>query len=282
MTAYRKAAICFAMIMMLALSLIACTPESSHTDTEPHNDYVSMVKCPVIKGEIASTFAVTGTVSASEQAIIIYKIEGIEDPAPFYDLMGKKVQCGDILYKDVAFTANGEIVNVAYSKNVVSVTLLDCSELYITSLISYDQYTQLDYSTPVTVIFDGDKYPAKIQSIGYTFENNMTQLQVACENDQFRPGLEVELCFTSDVRENGLYIPYEALFQNGDQPCVKILDADKIRTVNVVCGEIFESESDGHVWKYVELLSGVQDGDVVIFEVLEGSLGSHIYEEFIQ
>lgn len=279
----RKRAAYLPLACALALVLSACapkTPVGPDPGTEP--PYISMVNCPVSKGRIVSSFCVSGVIRGEEQAVSVYEIPGVEDPAGFYEFLGKSVQSGDALWQDTAFAADGVVVDVAYQDGTVTVTLLDCSALYVSAPVSYGQYTRLDYGTPVSVHFQGEEIPGSIARIGYSFENEMTQVKVTCANEHLRPGMRAELEFITDVRENGLYVPVDAVFYDGAQAYVKVKNGQTIDVANVICGETFESESDGNVWKHVEILAGLEEGMTVVFDVLDGSLGAHIYEEFIE
>lgn len=82
-------------------------------------------------------------------------------------------------------------------------------------------------------------------------------LQFLKEDERIKSGMTSNINITSDSRENVLAISQRALIRRNGEKLVKVLDGEEIKEVKVETGL---RGSDGNI----EILSGLQEGDVVI------------------
>lgn len=267
-------------LIIIIICLLSSCAEQISSSTTDDNEYISYVQSKVIIGEISSYYTVKGTVVAAEDSIKSYTFP-ISDYDNLKNLFGKELNEGDSIYAEQTCDFFGKIIDVKTEDNYTVVNIVDYSKLVILTQVDYEHYQKLDYSTPVTVTYGSIQGNANIIHIDYHFSNDYTTVKLASEA-ALMPGLEVDISFITETRENSMYIPFEALYKQGDEYYVKKLINGEPTDTNVYIGELFSVEENGYTFKYAEIVSGLEKGDTVVFGILKDSTASRIYEEFIK
>jgi len=115
-----------------------------------------------------------------------------------------------------------------------------------------------------------------IKNIGYEISEKKLPIQIYMP-ECFLPGTDAKVTFILGVEEMGLYVPEETLYQDGDDYYANVGNEEESRRVKVMVGQRFSIEEGGNEFKYVEILSGIKEGDVLIVETVD-DLGSTIRE----
>lgn len=242
---------------------------------------VELVRYPVQKGEIIHTYEVEGQAISESPEIYVEEISlnGITDSnfkltknkgdiinqnECFYKYKGKK--------KSVDF--NGRILDILYEQNdnekSVIIKLLNYDAIDIVANIEMDKIDKIDYKTPVKIVYQGQEYDTEINTIGYEIIDKQLPISISSPVKMY-PGTPVKVIFTLDVQDGGLYVPEEAIYQDGDGYFANIEGEYETEPVEVVLGQKFSVEEDGTIFRYVEITSGVKEDDVLVVEQIDNS-----------
>jgi|GEM_PF-458574 len=257
------------------------------THTEPS---VSYVMYPVYNGEIVRTYELSSQVILGDPRYLVeIKLSNATD-SNFEMFLGKgdSISPNEPLYKyndeTKSVDFNGLITDIVREKSdttqSVAIRLLNYDALYITVQTDLSKYAEINYDTSVNVIYKGQKYASEIVAIGWEVINNKIPVKVALPI-KLLPGTDITVEFVLSVQKAGVYVLEEAIYQDGGHYYANVSngnDSSVTRRAEVTIGQRFELEEDGHVWNFVELISGVNDGDVLVVETIAGpaDLGSVI------
>lgn len=241
----------------------------------------SKIIANVMKGDIAQKYSTKGCVisqspelyteeleiqGASNRNLSMIKNKG-EDVAPkeeFYIHNGRR--------KSVDF--NGKILDVAFKKdidgNAVIITLLNYDKLRINTKIGVDELQEINYDTQVEVFHKGEKYNGKISLINYEIENGEVLVQISTDGKLY-PGSNVYVDFIKNVKQDKIYVPEKAVIkQDGKTYAVLSKDGKENEKVEITIGETFYERTSGNEETFIEVISGLKEGDLV-----EINLGSN-------
>lgn len=115
------------------------------------------------------------------------------------------------------------------------------------SLISF---YPLQKSKPVTI---ASPFPNIVNIIRITLDKTLL-------------GTPVQISFILDVADGGLYVPAEAVYQDGDSYFANVLEGETVVQRRILAGQFFSAEEDGVLREYVEILSGAEEGEVLVVE----------------
>lgn len=274
----------FGVVCLTNPEMFANKKEESDDDWK---NQVQLIKYPVLKGEIVHTYeidaqALSGSPDVYIKEIILTEItdsnfslsknkgDTVVPNENFYNINGKE--------KSVDF--NGLILDVLYERNdsgqSVIIKLLDYDAVYIMADIDMDKIEKISYSTPVKVIYDGQEYDAEINTIGYEIIDKKLPIAISSPIKIY-PGTPVKVNFTLGVQNAGLYVPEDAIYQDGEDYFANIESKDGTTQIKLTVGQRFSVEEGGVTFEYVEILSGVSENDTLIVEQLDTS-GSQIKE----
>lgn len=270
--------VCALIVLTLYLSFPSLF-KFNDPEVEHNQPQLKTITYPVCKGTITHTYATDGKVisDAPELYIISYDLQGITDTN--FELLKQKgdmFAVGDELYisNKKAETAdyNGMIIDITYSesnkKKNVSIKALNYDALFVVTQINQEVYSKIDYSTVATIIYEDVEYEATIKSIGYEVIDNYISLQLSAPMKAL-PGSSVKVSIVLDVDTVGLYVPVTAIYSTNDGYYAFVKDGDGKSRVELTVGEEFSVEEDGNEFKYIEILSGVNESDILIVEEAE-------------
>ncbi len=236
---------------------------------------VNYIQYFVCSGEISHTYECSGRVISDMPEVYIDEItvEDVNDDNFICTLSkGESVDSGSVLYsykgKDVLSENDVKVLDISYSINdnirSVAMKLLDYDKLYIVAQIDADLAGVITYDTPVTVNINGNDYETGIKEIGYEISNGKIDIEVILPVNAL-PGSDVDLLFVTDTVSAGMYIPADALLIEDDRYFLNIQKDDKLKEIEkteIRIGQYFTLD-DG---EYVEILSGVNEGDIALIE----------------
>ncbi|MBE7069148.1 MAG: hypothetical protein E7386_01405 [Ruminococcaceae bacterium] len=252
--------------------------KSDNTDNEQH---ISRTYTQVNSGEIEHTTKIQGVVcSEYESGTKTIELNGISSKLIKIKVaVGDRLSPNDILYtyknKGKTCGCNCQIINIIRkkitgekNKENVYIELLDYDALYISASIPVKEIDQFKKNIPVKVIYNNTDYVSSIYYFGFNVDNEMLPVKLKLPIDLY-PGTVVSLIFTTNVVKSGLYVPEEFVFaEDGEYYVYKCNDqqSEESEKTKVKVGISFVETEDGDSVKYIEILSGVSDGDWIVSE----------------
>lgn len=242
---------------------------------------IQYVRYPVCSGEIVHTYEVEGAVIS--QAPEIYIEEVVVDYVSDTNFQMQKnkgdiLSAGDVLYqhnganKTVDFSAKlieTEYVTEGYNRKAV-IRLLNYDKLYIVTNVKEDKINKLSYDTEVDVQINGKTYSSKVINIGYEIVDKEVPVSIALPENVL-PGTNVKITFVLDIQKAGLYVPQAAIYQDNDTYYANVLSNGGVKQKKITVGQNFSVEEDGNVFEYIEILSGVSEGDTIVVEQIDAT-----------
>lgn len=254
------------------------------------NNMVKLIKYPVLKGEIVHQYEVEAVALSQSPDVYIKEIILTDITDSNFSVSKNK---GDTVVPDEPFYRfkdkegsvdfNGLILDILYDKNdsgqFAVIKLLNYDAVYIIADVEMDKIDRISYTTPVKVIYDGQEYDAEINTIGYEIIDNKLPIVIYSPLNIY-PGTPVKVNFTLEVQNEGLYVPKEAIYQDGEDYFAYIERADETEQVKLTIGQRFSVEESDVTFEYVEILSGVSEKDTLVVEQMDTS-GSQIKESLL-
>lgn len=234
-----------------------------------------LVKYHVSSGKIVHTCTVEGQVVSQLPEIYVERmtVEGVTNES-FQILCsrGDVLKPGDELFtfkgKTQKITFNGKIVAIKYTDEeelTAEIEILNFDKLFIATNVNADRISQISYDTVVEVRIDGAAYPSEVMDIGYEIVDGGVTVLIKTPINTL-PGTPVQISFILDVTDGGLYVPAEAVYQDGDSYFANVLEGENVVQRRILAGQFFSAEEDGVLREYVEILSGAEEGEVLVVE----------------
>lgn len=198
--------------------------------------------------------------------------------------LGDELQVGDELYtinkKTYYAESDVKVVNImtdeANRRTVID--LLNYDKLYIETTFPYEKLDSLQYDTNVKLaIFKEDKVEAdffngSIHRIGYQVEEGNVVNVLLKADKKLLPGVKVVIEMELPQKEYALYTLKEMVKKNGDDYFVEVeTNNGSIEKRVVEIGEFFSLENETGVLEFVELLSGVVEGEKLVTETINNN-----------
>lgn len=245
----------------------------SSTTSSPEEEQVSYVRFPIHRGNMISTYSFVATASMSEVSVSELWLNSDDIVVV---KRGADVKKGETLYKKgdetVNATCNMKILNIRYDtesdKQIVE--YLNYESIRLTAVLPYSMYDQVEYKSEITTHNGIDEIQIIIEEIGYMVENN--QFEIVLSSDLFiLPGEKIDCILKRGVKENVLFIPAEAVFDDGTSNYyVTMLDAyKKPYKRDIYIGELFSVNENGNLYYYYEVLGGIDEGEIAVVPELD-------------
>jgi len=252
----------------------------------------TQVYYPVIKGEVVHTYEINTRVVSGAPSVYMEEIKVVNVTDSNFEILKAK---GDTVSpSDPIYMYDGEVVSVDFNALIVDITsdqtypaknilitLLNYDSLYTIAQIDTNKYKKINYDTNVKVIYEGREYESKILTIGWEVSQGKIPVKVDIPIN-ILPGTDVKVVFILEVQNMAFYTLEEAIYQDGGRYYANVLDgptgSSKTRRVEVTVGQRFSVEENGKMWDYVELLSGVKEGDTIVVEIID-NMGNAIREK---
>ncbi|MFA7479322.1 MAG: efflux RND transporter periplasmic adaptor subunit [Vulcanimicrobiota bacterium] len=151
------------------------------------------------------------------------------------------------------------------------VVLVDDKNVWVEADVSEQDSTYVEVGQPVQVhlpSLDGQRFPGKIESVGAALRTprdvigNARFLGIKVVFDEeikgIRPGLEADVEGSRLLAENALTVPHQAVFREGEQNFVVVLEGNRVRRVPVTTGA-----SDA---EKIEIKDGLQESQPVVID----------------
>lgn len=254
------------------------------------NTPVTLIVFPVREGEITHTYEVNGEVISGVPELYINEIfiNNVTDKNfVLHKSKGEYFEPQDVIYeykgKEKTVDFSGFVVGIEFLKNdntkTADIKLLNFDKLYIVSSIDASKINQISYATEVILNVDGKDYYSSINDIGYEFADNKLPINIDLPINLL-PGTKVKVTYILDTINHGLYVPEEAVFLDGKDYYANLQVNNGLQKVKIVVGQHFSVEEDGVEFKYLEILSGVNEGDNLVVEKVDNA-GLEIKENLI-
>ena len=248
---------------------------------------INIIKYPVQSGEIVHTYDVDGQVISGNSELYLEEITLTDITTSNFKMLKSKgddvaseTPIYEYKYSKKSVDYPCKIVDVYYEKtdknNNAVIVLLNYNKLYIETSISSSKINSINYNTPVNITINGQEYTSSIDLIGYEISDDLLPVQIDLPKNCL-PGTKVNITFILDTTENGLFVPEEAIFQDGEKYYANIEDGDSTKQVELKIGQRFEIEEEETTFKYIEIISGASEGDVIVVETVD-NIGSKIEE----
>ena len=248
---------------------------------------ITVAKYPVYRGIIIHTYETDGKVVSGRPEVYIeqYIIENvIENGFELLKHNGENFTKGEYIFRvkgeQKAAEFNGKIVAIDYfnGKRDIQIGMLNYDALYVETWIEQETYEKINNSTIVKLIIGEKEYDAKIIKMGYELIDEMIYVQISVPTSML-PGTKVEVSYVMDEGIEGLYVPVDAVYHSGDGYYAFVQEDQTKKQVEIEVGQEFVVEEEGNVFKYIEILSGVKEGDVLLVEQVQ-DYSAKIKKEF--
>lgn len=183
---------------------------------------------------------------------------------------------------DVIFTINskeykseidGIVIDIVNENEYVSVSILDYEALYIESGINYVYVDKLRIGQKIDVsesnpLASKETHKEIVENIGYEIEDNMIEVMLS-NNIHYLPGTSVELEFKYMDEIEACYVLKQMILEDASGKYVYV-ESDGIREKRTIeTGKEFSATNDGVTNEYIEICSGVSEGERLVVDVSE-------------
>ena len=249
---------------------------SRRKETGAPDSHISLVRYPVSKSDVESTYKASAKViSGNPEIYITDKTVEYSDKNEFTVKvsLGDDIKAGDALYVlgEVEYKSdcNARVVGISAGDQMTVISLLNYDNLYAVMRIDTARLTTIKYNTPVEVIINGQRYSSEVKYIGYEVSDGKVDVYVSVPK-KVLPGSDLEAVFMLGVKKNALNVSSEAVYSDGNSYFGLLETPDGYEKVELVIGEYFTFEDNGTIWGHYEIISGVSAGDILVVEVFDG------------
>lgn len=189
--------------------------------------------------------------------------------------LGEKVKKGDVIFK-IGKTVyksevSGIIIDFAKEKEYVSFTILDYDMLYINIPINYAYIDKLSIGKKLKVfetnpLVTKKKHEETIERVGYIVDDNMIEVLLS-DKAHYLPGTSVETELTYTDKIKSCYILKKMVLEDASGEYVYVEKNGKRTKRPVKLGSEFSSRSDGVTSEFVEICSGLKEGECLVVDV---------------
>ncbi len=269
-------------LLLISILLGAC---KARIEKETDISLIKWVEMIVSEGTIQSSFSGKGMVFAPEEAIEKYTIYyQKEEENDIRGLYGHTFEEGEQIWEDFRSPGKVKIVQLCFSGQEATLTLLNEDMLCIRTYIPYEQMRKISYLTPVDIGFEGKTYHGSVSLIGYEIKDHQIETILNVTKADLLPGCEVSFRFFLEEKEKCMFALKEAIGHDPDgSRYVYALQPDgQFVRKYIVCGEDFSMQENGYEWTFTEIISGIENGTKIHFQIAEDDPASYLYEEFFK
>ena len=240
------------------------------------NDISQSIRYHVEKGEITRSLTLSGTViNTNPDELVLITGEKGDDTETVLVTEGQEVTKGTVLFTigglEYCAPADGKLVKLEVSEDAVTAGILDYSRLSIYTEVNYAYLDILSVGATVTVketnpLSEGKKSTETVTGFGYYVTDNNVEMQLT-NSGHFLPGTTFTVEYNYTEYCENCYILKRMLQEDLDGTYVYVLTEDyEWERRSVVVGDTF-TEYNGEVGTdFVEILSGLEEGETVITE----------------
>ena len=252
---------------------------NSNTAEPVQNNNISQLRNTVEKGYIKNTVRLNGVVvngNEEEYTKICEKYENWQDVeilCGVYDDIHKN----DILFKignrEYKSTISGKIKEIINKDNQIIVSILDYDLLVIDVKVNYLVKDKMSVGDMVTVkesnpLSKGDEFQEKIVGFGFDVENNLIDVYLSnCNNYLAGTEFNVEYTYENDIET--CYILKQMLMQDIDDYYVYVENNGEREKRRVTIGSQFTSINGDAVVEFIEICSGLSEGEKLVIDIIE-------------
>lgn len=228
----------------------------------------------VIEGTIEYNYEVSGIVTASSDKgyIDTVRLEWVNITQ--FEMLKERGEIFSVdepiyKYKDEEYnaTCNGRILNINYSmeeyNQVAIIEILNYDKLIIKTDIEEKRINDINYQTPVKYTYMDKEYETDYVEIGHEIIDGKLPVFLSM-NQAIYPGQTLKVIFTTDIRDNGMYISKEAVQKVDDKYYVNILENDVIIQKDISVGMEFSIKENDKEFFYYEIIAGVNTEDKIV------------------
>ena len=175
--------------------------------------------------------------------------------------------------KEYKSEIDGIVIDIVNEKEYVSVSILDYEALYIESGINYVYVDKLRIGQKIDVsesnpLASKETHKEIVENIGYEIEDNMIEVMLS-NNIHYLPGTSVELEFKYMDEIESCYVLKQMILEDASGKYVYV-ESDGIREKRTIeTGKEFSATNDGVTNEYIEICSGVSEGERLVVDVSE-------------
>jgi len=170
-------------------------------------------------------------------------------------ILEKNVEEGQVITSRISSGSTGE--------GTPLVTMADLTKIYVRTDVDETDIGKIQPEQPVTIkvdafpnqVFDG--VVLKVAPQGEVTQN-VTTFEVTTEfinkSDLLKPGMNAEVEIMAASAQNALLVPNEAIINFGGRQMVRVVGEEKPRPVEIGASN----------WEKTEIVSGLNEGDVVV------------------
>lgn len=219
----------------------------------------------VTRGTVADCLTVGATVApANENCLTVFYIPGEKETITLFAAVGAEMKKDDKVAErgNEKYTCSGEMkcVDIQWNEDGCEVVCLDYSKLYLSAMIPV-KYLQYDLFSKSYTFYTEDRseIKAKLSYLDYIDQNGLVAAKFLIEETKqhLLPGTSVQCDTTLFEKKDALVLPLLFVMERGGQYYVEILENGNIHNQKIEIGMIGTN--------YVEILSGVSEGDQILY-----------------
>lgn len=240
---------------------------------------VSELRCPVFAGTMERQIRFDGRVvnHNSDEYVTVVTDNPKKTVCEMKCNVGDTVTVGQVLYtignKEYKSPVNGIVVKVMKESDCLAASILDFDQLSIDVSIGYEYLDRIPLGTELKVIRKNELSENTVfyeVVSGHSFFVNENSIDIYLTNTaHYLPGLSFEVLFEYTDELASCYTLKEMLLEDASGFYVyKDTETGRIKQT-VVPGKEFVRKENGVETYFVELVSGVKEGDKLIVDVIE-------------
>lgn len=201
------------------------------------------------------------------------KYENVKMNCKLHDTVEKDDVIFTIGAKEYKSEVNGIVMEILQEDEYVSVNILDYDMLYIAAKLDYVYEEKIFIGKKIWVsetnpLASKNKHKETVENIGCEVQDNM--IDVILSNDvHYLPGTALKLEFTYKEKIKSCYVLKQMVLEDATDRYVYVeVNGERVKRV-VETGKEFIIASDGVETEYVEISSGVSEGEGLVVDVVE-------------
>lgn len=280
----RKITTCVVIVVILIVCFIGINSiiknvNNSETAKPITNENITQLRYTVSKDFIENTVKLKGTVVNHNVNDVVIVEATVENGSKVIFKCGvyDDVKEGDVIFtlgsKEYKSSVSGKVKEIINEENYVKVAILNFGDILIDAEVNYVFLDKMRINDTVIVkeinpISDQQVFNEKIVGFGFEVDENLIPVYLS-NTRKFMPGTEFEIEYKYKNEKESCYILKEMLLMDISGYYVFVEEKGNRVKREVTLGTEFASYNDDVKVEFVEILSGVNDGETLVIDVIE-------------
>lgn len=272
---HKKRILSLGLVVVIGLTtLVGCTKLNNKSD---ESDETALKEATVSIGTIREEISLSGSVNANKTTSVTSTSSSTVEE--IYVLAGEEVLEGE----DIILLENGVVIEAPYDGKIAKISTSVNSDVNTSTTLftmiddsSYKIEASVDESE-ISKVSHGQEVDVTVTALNKEFEGTVTNVDAQATSsgssanfglvvtlddsddlDEIYSGMSAEMSIVIKESKDVLVVPIQAVSSSRGRRTVKVKDGDETREVEV---EIGAQDSS-----FVEIKSGLSEGDIVVYE----------------